>query len=261
MNTAGTQQYPFGLRKREKRARSLTQQVVSEIEEQIRSGAIIPGDRLPPETDIVAQRGVSRTVVREAISRLQAAGLVETRHGVGTFVLKPRKEAGFGIDPSAILTIRDLLHMLEFRISIESDAAALAAMRAGEEDLQAMRRILRLFEQGLEDAAGTIQPDYEFHLQVASATANHYFKEIMGHFQTAIVPRTRINTAELGRVHQLEYLNRVNREHQDIYDAIALHDPEAARAAMRLHLTNSRERLRRAHDAANQGDPSFLLSQ
>jgi len=211
----------------------------------------MPGDRLPPEADMMLQQGVSRTVVREAISRLQAAGLVETRHGVGTFILERRNEAGFRIDPSAILTIRDLLHMLEFRISIESDAAALAAMRAREEDLQAMRRILRAFEDAVENPAVTIQPDYEFHLQVASATGNHYFREIMSHLHTAIIPRTRINTAELGRVQQLEYLNRVNSEHQDIYDAIARHDPEAARAAMRLHLTNSRERLRRAHDSAS----------
>jgi DNA-binding FadR family transcriptional regulator len=159
---------------------------------------------------------------------------------------------GFRIDPSAILTIRDLLLMLELRISLESDAAALAAMRAGEEDLQEMRRILSVFEQGLGNAPDTIKPDYEFHLQVAYATGNHYFREIMSHLHTAIIPRTRINTAQLGRDHQIEYLNRVNREHQEIYDAIARHDPEAARAAMRAHLTNSRERLRRAHDAAEQ---------
>jgi GntR family transcriptional repressor for pyruvate dehydrogenase complex len=69
-----------------------------------------------------------------------------------------------------------------------------------------------------------------------------------------IIPRTRLNTARLAQEHKLEYLRRVNREHQDIYDAIARADPEAARAAMRTHLANSRERLKRAHQAAEAAE-------
>ena len=59
-----------------------------------------------------------------------------------------------------------------------------------------------------------------------------------------------MNSAELDDDDQVSYLNRVNREHEDIYNAIARRDPEAARAAMRTHLTNSRERLRRAQESA-----------
>lgn len=252
---SSTQLRYSGLRARAKRAPNLAERLVLAIQEQIRKGKVHPGDKLPTETEIMVQQGVSRTVVREAISRLQAAGVVETRHGVGTFVLQPRSEPIGRIDTTAILTIRDLLHMLEFRICIESDAAGLAAMRCREEDLQVLRRLMRVFEEQLENPEGTIQPDYEFHVQVAAATGNHYFQEIMSHLQTAIIPRTRINTAALGKIHRLEYLNIVNREHRDIYNAIAGHDPEAARAAMRLHLTNSRERLRRAHDSANLDEP------
>jgi DNA-binding FadR family transcriptional regulator len=233
---------------RKRRAQSLTQRVVAAIEKHIRNGTLRPGEKLPPEAGIMAQQGVSRTVVREAISKLQAAGLVETRHGIGTFVLEVQNNSGFRIDANAILTIRDLMQMLEFRLTLEGDAAAFAAMRAGEEDLQEMRRHLSAFEEACDNVPETIKPDYAFHLQVASATKNHYFREIMSHLSTAILPRTRFNTGQVGQDSQTPSLQQWHREHQDIYDAIARHDPEAARAAMRTHLTNSRERLRRAQD-------------
>ena len=67
--------------------RSLAQELVAELSQQIRDGVIKRGDKLPTESAIMQAQGVSRTVVREAISRLQASGLVETRHGIGTFVL------------------------------------------------------------------------------------------------------------------------------------------------------------------------------
>ncbi len=70
-----------------RKPRSLAQELVTVLTERIRSGQLKRGDKLPTESQIMAEEGVSRTVVREAISRLQAAGQVETRHGIGTFVL------------------------------------------------------------------------------------------------------------------------------------------------------------------------------
>ena len=96
-------------------------------------------------------------------------------------------------------------------------------------------------------------PDFRFHLQIAQATGNPYFADIMSHLGTTIIPRTRI-TAIRNHDRRGEYLSRVNREHEEIYAAIARRDPESARAAMRIHLTNSRERLRIAQEAAKAGD-------
>lgn len=235
---------------RPKRARNLTQDLVAHFSERIRSGAIRPGEKLPTESEIVLEQGVSRTVVREAISKLQATGLVETRHGIGTFVLDLPSEAEFGIDPTTIITIRDVLQMLELRISLETEAAGLAAQRCTGEQLKKLRAILDAFKGNLETGGDTVTHDFDFHLQIAAATGNRYFNDIMRYLGTTTIPRTRINTAQLSRNDQVQYLIRLTLEHECIYDAIAQQDPEAARVAMRTHLTNSRERLRRAHDEA-----------
>lgn len=232
---------------RPKRSRSLAENLVGIFSEKIRNCSLRPGDKLPTETEIALQEGVSRTVVREAITRLQAAGIVETHHGIGTFVLEPANPLNLDLDPVTIMTIRDVLAMLELRINLEAEAAGLAAARRSEEHLAEMRRALGSFVSNIQDPAVTSKADYTFHLQVAYATENRYYADIMSQLGTATIPRTRINLA-LGN--PTEYLHTVHRQHEEVYLAILAHDPQAARMLMRLHLTASRERLRRAHDAA-----------
>jgi GntR family transcriptional repressor for pyruvate dehydrogenase complex len=233
------------------RSGNLTERLVETFSQRIRSCTLRPGDKLPTETEIALREGVSRTVVREAISRLQAAGLVETRHGIGTFVLQPANPFNFELDPETVLTIRDVLAMLELRVSLEAEAAALAAARRSENHLVEMRRALDAFELNLENPSLTSKADYEFHLQVAYATENRYYADVMSRLGTATIPRTRINLA-LGN--PTEYLPTVHRQHEDIYRAILGRDPGSARMLMRLHLNATRERLRRAHDAARAGE-------
>jgi DNA-binding FadR family transcriptional regulator len=95
-----------------------------------------------------------------------------------------------------------------------------------------------------------VASDFAFHLEIALSTGNRYFTDIMTHLGTSIIPRTRLNSARLAHDDQQHYMGRLSREHEEIYDAIARQDSDAARAAMRLHLTNSRERLRQAHEEA-----------
>lgn len=223
--------------------------LVEDLSAKIRDGALRPGDKLPTESAIMQTYGVSRTVVREALSKLQAGGLVETRHGIGTFVLQPRAAGMFRLEASDIATSVDVLAVLELRISLETESAGLAATRRTEEQLAAMRQALDDFEHNVTIAGDTVAPDFRFHLQIAQATGNPYFADIMSHLGTTIIPRTRI-TAIRNHDRRGEYLSRVNREHEEIYAAIARRDAESARAAMRIHLTNSRERLRSAQEAA-----------
>ncbi|HSC82444.1 MAG TPA: FadR/GntR family transcriptional regulator [Pseudomonas sp.] len=229
--------------------RSLAQELVSDLSQQISDGLIKRGEKLPTESAIMESQGVSRTVVREAISRLQASGLVETRHGIGTFVLDTPSPSGFRIDPATIVTLRDVMAILELRISLEVESAGLAAARRSPEQLAAMREALDTFHTAVH-RSDAVASDFQFHLQIATATGNRYFTDIMTHLGTSIIPRTRLNSARLAHDDQQHYLGRLSREHDEIYDAIARQDPEAARAAMRLHLTNSRERLRQAHEEA-----------
>jgi DNA-binding FadR family transcriptional regulator len=229
-----------------RRPRNLAQGLVESITERIRGGDIRPGEKLPTESEIMRQFGVSRTVVREALSRLQASGLVETHHGVGTYALEPSGGGDFRVDPADIATVRDVLVLLELRICLESEAAGLAAARRSPEQLHEMRRALEAFKSALENDGDTVSPEVQFQLLVARATDNRYFADLMSHLGSAIIPRTRINSAKFAHEDRAAYLARVNLEHEDIYSAIQRQDAEAARAAMRTHLSNSRERLRRA---------------
>jgi DNA-binding FadR family transcriptional regulator len=233
-----------------KRSRSLTQMLVESMTARIGRREIQPGEKLPTESAIMAEYGVSRTVVREAISRMQAAGLVETRQGVGTFVLERTPQGPFRVDPAELATIEDVIAVLELRIAIEAEAAALAAGRRTDAQLAEMRRALDAFTRSVDSPEETVNPDFEFHLHVAAASGNRHFTDLMTHLGTLIIPRTRINTARFAHEDRTEYLRRVGREHEDIYAAIARRDGDAARAAMRTHLSNSRERLRRAQESA-----------
>ena len=230
--------------------RNLAQGVVAYITDSIRDGNISPGDKLPTEGEIMRLLGVSRTVVREAISHAQAAGLVETRHGVGTFVLEPPPPPvhNLGIDPGTVVTMRDVLAILELRISLETESAGLAATRRSDEQLQQLRAALDNFQANAKNGGDTVAADVQFHLTIAQASANRYFHDILSHLGTNIIPRSRLNSAKLAQDDPAAYMERVIREHDDIFNAISRKDPEAARAAMRTHLSNSRERLRRVQE-------------
>jgi DNA-binding FadR family transcriptional regulator len=233
-----------------RRSRSLAHDVVEGIGAKIHARQLKPGDKLPTEAEIMQSYGVSRTVVREGLSRLQAAGMVETRHGIGTFVLEPRPAQVFGIDPADVATAADVIAVLELRISLETESAGLAAQRRTDEQLAEMRAALDAFEANVVGGSGdAVSPDFRFHLAIAQATGNRYFADIMSHLGATLIPRTRINSSRVAREDLPQYLRRVNREHEEIYQAIARGDAESARAAMRVHLTNSRERLRRAQEA------------
>jgi len=233
-----------------KRSRSLVQEVMDDMTAKIRDGLYQTGDKLPTEPDLMAAQGVSRTVVREAMSRLLAAGFVEIRHGVGTFVLPAPVQSPPPLDLITVVTIQDVLAMLELRISLETEAAGLAAQRRTDEHLQLMRRAIDDFEDGVNKGESSVDADFQFHLQIALATGNKYFEDFYRRLGKTTIPRTRLNMSQLSSEPAQSYLIRTNREHEYILDAISRKDPQTASAGMRMHLTNSCERLRRANVAA-----------
>lgn len=235
-----------------RRSRNLAQQLVETLTQQIRGGEMLPGEKLPTESEMVRAQGVSRTVVREAISRLQACGLVETRHGIGTFVLTPPDSGALSIDAATLVTVRDIIAVLELRISLETEAAALAAMRRTDADLERIHEALAAFEAAIEADEQCVSADIAFHLAIGEATHNRHFVDSMLQLGKTIIPRARLNASQLLDSNRADYLRRVNREHEDIYNGIRRSDPEAARAAMRTHLANSRERFLKVQEAAEQ---------
>ena len=226
-------------------SRNLANLLSEEFETKIRQGLLNEGDKLPTESELVRSYDVSRTVVREALSKLQASGLVETRHGIGTFVLPARQSPGLVLSDSELSESIDVLAVLELRISLETEAAGLAAQRRETQHLQAMHEALQAFERNFSAGHETVSHDLAFHLSIAQATGNRYFQDILQHFGQMLIPRNRIASIDKP-ARDPDYLRRVNREHEEIYAAIERQDADSARAAMRIHLTNSRERLRLA---------------
>ncbi len=242
---------------RVRRPRGLVMEIVGSLGDSIRAGQIQPGDKLPTEAEIMVRFDVSRTVVREALSKLQASGLVETRHGIGTFVSQRDLSGNFKIAVQDFATVADVIAVLELRISLETEAAGLAAQRRTTANLEAMRAALAAFQTSIEQDSDAVPPDFQFHMEVARATGNQHFADLMTYLGAMIIPRTRVNTPQNAPEGRLNYLQRVNGEHESIFVAIRDQDAEAARAAMRTHLGNSRERLRKTQvpELANAPPP------
>jgi len=243
------------------RSKNMSQRVVDDISTKIKDGVLRPGDRVPPEPELMQAFGISRTVVRESMQRLQAAGLVETRHGIGTFVLAPEQGRTLLTGAGAEITNHDMLAMLELRISVETDAAGLAASRRSEAHLAAMRAALEAFSASHRNGTSTVEADFQFHLQIALATGNRYFEEVLRSLGEATIERSTSQPAaaeaqgaasaskpQFGTTHPLLEQGKLLtlREHEDVYECVSRADPAAARAAMFMHLSNSRERKRRA---------------
>jgi GntR family transcriptional regulator, transcriptional repressor for pyruvate dehydrogenase complex len=236
------------------RPRNLGHTVVQGLQRRIDSGLLRSGDKLPTESEIMAEFGVSRTVVREALSMLQAAGQVVTRHGIGTFVVSPPEVAGgFKVSSEQLATLRDVIDLLELRIALESECASLAAQRRTPEDLQALEVALDMMRRVVHLGEPAVEPDFRFHLEVARATHNAHFVRLMQNLGVTSIPRARLDAVhEAEGTSERQYLLLVIAEHEAIFNAIAAQDADTARATMRLHLANSRDRRRRAAALAQQ---------
>lgn len=228
------------LRQRE----TLTSQLIKALRVRIDDGDLKPGDKLPSEQELVERYGVSRTVVREAISSLRASGFVATQQGVGAFVLQRSGWPAFPTGETNPDLLQEIVNVLELRIALEVEAAALAAQRRKPEHIVQMRGALDRMAAMIEASEDAIAPDLRFHHAVAEATGNSHFTHLFSYLGALLIPRARVPTFRFYAADPVEYLLRVNREHEEIYQAINRQDSDAARSAMRLHLSNSRERLR-----------------
>jgi GntR family transcriptional repressor for pyruvate dehydrogenase complex len=223
-----------------KRSLGLAHDLVALLTQHIRAGKTLPGEKMPSESMIVREHRVSRTVVREAISKLQASGLVETRHGIGTFVLAREERSRFRLDSETAPSIRGVL---EVRMGLETQAAALAARRRSEAQLAAMGQAVDDYQRSLGDSDKSVEAGLGFHRLIAEATGNAYFAEVIHHVGRSMSALTSTRPREQGGTDPLNFDRAVHQEYQAIFQAIRRQDADAARAAMWLHLSNSLERL------------------
>jgi GntR family transcriptional repressor for pyruvate dehydrogenase complex len=225
--------------------RNLTEEAVVRIAAEIRSGRLGPGARLPTEQKLMTAMGVSRTVVREAVAALRAEGLVTTRQGSGAFVAADASRVPFRIDPEGLSSIEDVLEVMELRLAIEVEAAALAAERMTPESLAPVGRALRAIEAAIGRGEGAISEDFAFHRAIAEASGNPRFAELLEFLGGHVIPRQSIRVSIGTPEEQRQYLMRIQKEHGRIYDAIGAGQSAEARKAMRTHLTRSLKRYRR----------------
>ncbi|WP_319533593.1 FadR/GntR family transcriptional regulator [uncultured Cohaesibacter sp.] len=217
---------------------SLTDEVTASIMEQINSGQITAGEKLPTGAQLAAEYGVSLTVIREAISRLQSEGLVMSRQGAGVFVSKSTVRRPFRINAGD--DRMSIAKIFELRTGAEIEAAGLAALRHTKRDLNAIARSLKNMEGAIATGTDAVTEDLEFHRAIASATKNTLFCDFVefleGHIRGAIETSRSVST-DTEVVLALE-------EHKQIFEAISNGDAAAAQQAMKLHMLNCLERCR-----------------
>jgi len=234
------------------RGPSLKDQLVERLSQQILSGQLGAGARLPTEHALMAAFGVSRTVVREAVAVLKAEGLVITRQGSGAFVTADVQRRPFRIDPDALVSLTDVLQVMELRTSVEVEAAALAAGARTIGDLAAIDAALEALEAAIARGELAADADFEFHHAIAAATGNPYFAQFLEFLGRFIIPRLSVRTAVATPAQQGAYLALIQAEHRAIAAAIHAGDAAVARDAMRRHLAGSRARYRKLADEIAQ---------
>jgi DNA-binding FadR family transcriptional regulator len=238
------------------RGPNLPSQVAQMISDEIVGGRIKAGERLPTEREFAESFGVSRNVVREAIAKLRFEGVVETRQGVGVFVLGEESRSVLRIDAEILRDNSLMRSLFELRSIIEVEAAGLAAVRRSRGDLAAIKSAMLALDssEGVESSADA---DIEFHRAIVQATKNTYVATFINFIWEHV--RTSIAKANLHLDHATRLpINR--KEHTAIYDAIKDRDVDRARECMRAHIANAMGRLGFAKEAARKSSPGQGLS-
>ena len=209
----------------------LSRHVVDRFRALLATGELEPGDRLPPERELADRFGVGRGSVREALRELEILGLVEARHGAGTYVravdsreLMAPFRSVVALSPAAVDDV------VEFRRLFEPQVAALAATNADDDGRALLQQALRHYDRAL-GAGAAVDADVDFHEAVARCAGNplvlavhHALTELFAEFRTHLVRASYERDQE------------VARGHQAVFGAIVAGDADAARDAMRRHL-------------------------
>jgi GntR family transcriptional repressor for pyruvate dehydrogenase complex len=218
----------------------LSDRVYDHVLSQVIVGIYPINSRLPPETRLADQLGVSRPVVREALMRLREDGLIASRQGAGSFVMRRPAEDVYNYAPLG--SIADIQRCFVFRIAIEGEAAALAARDHDAEGLRRIASAIAALDQIVRDGALGVEEDIAFHRSVAEATGNRFFTATLAALQTQVAVGITLNR-NLSLIQPRDRLLRGQEEHRAVLDAIAARNEGGARETMRLHIENARKRV------------------
>ena len=221
------------------RSDSLTYKVADEISEMILNGDLRPGDRLPPMAELEAHFGVSHTVMREGLRVLETRGLVQVQHGKRVLVSLSPSEA-LGVSLSTVFRLHNgtLLHLMEFRIILETEVASLAAMRRTDQDLRSMETYLKEMEQLIDSPKGYVDADVAFHNALVGATHNPVLISVTNSLQGLLIESRQITFHGSAA--------RALKAHRRIFETAKAQDPQRAKDAMFQHLRETQEDIENA---------------
>lgn len=226
---------------------STSQTIARRLEQLILDGTLVAGKKIPSERQLSERLTVSRSIIREALKELKGRGVIETRHGQGSFVtgMVPSVD-----ETSPLLHLfkdhpRTLYDLLEVREQLESLAASLAAERATNEDLFRIRQAYFAMEQSSHDKMNPVdiaRRDHAFHQAISEASHNpvlvHTLHSLMQLMLSSVL--ASVNNLYNRELHK----QKIDQHHRQILDAIMDRDPIAAGEAAKHHLKDVRERLR-----------------
>lgn len=221
---------------------SLADTLFVKLEARIRSGEMPPGSRFPTQKEIAEDEKVSRTVVREAVARLEAQGIAVARQGSGVYVSDEAQYQAFQITRQDMTELADVIRLLEVRLSVEAEMAAFAASRRTLDDMSAMRGALRDMAAVADDPVASAAADARFHAAIARATQNETFVKLIDFLGVRLVPPRNLYLRGRPPEAQRAYVEKVRAEHEAIVDAIVRMNPAGARDAARHHMQESLSR-------------------
>ncbi|WP_234196432.1 FadR/GntR family transcriptional regulator [Pseudacidovorax sp. NFM-22] len=235
---------------------TLADRVTGLIAADIRARVYPANTRLPTELAMTQQYGVSRTVIREAISRLKSEGLVETRQGSGTVVRDPKAADAFRLGQGSATTAeppaQGVLRILELRRGIEAEMAALAAERRTGAEMTQIQQALRAIARAEKEGRDGVEEDLAFHIAISRAAHNPHYTELLGMLTRALHDAIRLTRSNEAR--RTDLAAQVQAEHEAICAAIKARDAAAARTAAFMHMHNTAGRIEQAGQDFWTGD-------
>lgn len=212
--------------------------------EQIHSGELQPGDRLPPERTLAEKYNVSRTTIREALRSMEMMGCVESHVGGGTFIKAPTLSNI--VDPFSMVLNQNLQlggELIEVRLILETEIAALAARRRTDAQMAELEKTLADMEADLQAGGVGLKADESFHEILAHAAGNEALS-LMLQMCSGMLSRTRPITQAIKGVPRMTL-----KDHTAICEAIRRQDEKSARRLMRQHLNRALRNLSKAGKA------------
>ena len=214
----------------------LVDRVVEEIQHMIIDGVLEAGMQLPGERELAEQIGVSRTVVREAIKTLHAKGMIDLKHGVGTFV---RAIDGEQISGPLMMLLRtkgiSLENLHQVRMILEVEIAGVAASEATSGEVAHLQEVLSGLERGMEDPLAFAEGDAAFHHALAELSHNPLLVMLLDSIG-GLMHDVRMSVSNYPDLFQMTF-----PDHGEVLASVKAKDPSRARQAMRHHLENARK--------------------